>query len=167
MKIDESKLDHLLTAFTDATKRVNANDLTDVEAILTSQAIALNMMFGELTRRSAANMAEGAYFEAAQRYFAMAMKAQNQCRMSLETLSNIKNPPVVYARQANIANGPQQINNASAKPPLASETENPPNKLLETSNEIPMDSGTQGKAGNRNPAMEAVGEINRAKDGGG
>jgi hypothetical protein len=31
--------------------------------------------------------------------------------MTLETLATIKNPPVVFARQANIAQGPQQVNN--------------------------------------------------------
>jgi hypothetical protein len=35
----------------------------------------------------------------------MAMKAQNQRRMTLETLATIKNPPVLIARQANINNG--------------------------------------------------------------
>ena len=38
----------------------------------------------------------------------MALKAQNQCRMTLETLATIKNPPVVFAKQANTAQGPQQ-----------------------------------------------------------
>ena len=92
-------------------KRVNANNMTDVEATLLSQATALNVMFGELSRRAAANLGE--YLQASELYMRMAFRAQNQCRMTLETLSNIKNPPVVYAKQANIANGPQQINNGS------------------------------------------------------
>jgi hypothetical protein len=47
----------------------------------------------------------------------MALKAQNQCRMSLETLATIKKPPVVFARQANINNGgQQQVNNGAALP---------------------------------------------------
>ena len=41
----------------------------------------------------------------------MALKAQSQCRATLETLATIKNPPAVFARQANIAQGPQQVNN--------------------------------------------------------
>jgi hypothetical protein len=49
-------------------------------------------------------------------------KAQNQCRMTLETLSTIKNPPVVYAKQANIAHGPQQVNNGTAPASHANET---------------------------------------------
>ncbi len=38
-------------------------------------------------------------------------QAQGQCRAALETPAPIKNPTVVFARQANIAHGPQQINN--------------------------------------------------------
>jgi hypothetical protein len=42
----------------------------------------------------------------------LALKAQSQCRATLETLVNIKNPrPVAFVQQANIANGPQRVNN--------------------------------------------------------
>ena len=141
----EVALDHIVTALADAARQVNANDMAQVEATLMSQAITLNAMFGELARRSAVNMANGNYFEATQRYFAMAMKAQNQCRMTLETLSNIKNPPVVYARQANIANGPQQVNNGTVVPAHAVETQNPPIKLLDPAHEQPLDNRTPGR----------------------
>ena len=104
---------------------------------------------------------EGSYFEAGERYFKMAMKAQNQCRMTLETLSTIKNPPVVYAKQANIAHGPQQVNNGTG-PSRTEENRNSPSKLLEQSNEIPVDTGTPGAAGGSNSQMEAMGEIERA-----
>jgi hypothetical protein len=36
----------------------------------------------------------------------LALKAQGQCRATLETLATIKSPPMVIARQANIAHGP-------------------------------------------------------------
>jgi hypothetical protein len=84
--------------------------------------------------------------------------------MTLETLSAIKNPPVVYAKQANIAHGPQQVNNGTA-PARAEENSDRPNKLLEQSNEISMDAGTPGATGSSNSAMEAVGEIDRAANG--
>ena len=47
----------------------------------------------------------------------LSLKAQGQCRATLETLAVIKNPPV-FAHQANIAHGPQQVNNTrpTAKP---------------------------------------------------
>lgn len=43
------------------------------------------------------------------RFTRLALKAQGQCRATVETLAAIKNPPVVFARQANIAHGPQQV----------------------------------------------------------
>ena len=45
----------------------------------------------------------------------------------LETLANIKNPPTVFAQQANIAHRPQQVNNGM--PSRAEKTESPQNEL--------------------------------------
>jgi len=48
-------------------------------------------------------------------YLRLALKAQAQSRATLETLAAIKNPPVVFARQANINHGgQQQVNNGTA-----------------------------------------------------
>jgi hypothetical protein len=126
-----------------------------------SQATALNVMFGELSRRSALNMGE--YLEASEKYLRMALKAQNQCRMTLETLSNIKNPPVVYAKQANIANGLQQVNNGTT-PPRArgEENQNQPNKILEQNDEQRMDTGAEGATRSGNPALETLATSNGA-----
>ena len=70
---------------------------------------------------------------AAETYLRLALRAQAQCRATLETLAVIKNPqPVAFVRQANIANGPQQVNNAPAQPGESSrarESENQQNKL--------------------------------------
>ena len=41
------------------------------------------------------------HLPAAETYMRLALKAQSQCRATLETLANIKNPPTVFARQAN------------------------------------------------------------------
>jgi hypothetical protein len=43
------------------------------------------------------------------RYLRLALKAQSQCRATCETLAVLKNPPV-FTRQANVVNGPQQVN---------------------------------------------------------
>jgi hypothetical protein len=47
-------------------------------------------------------------------FMRMALRAHNQCRATLETLSAIKNPPVVIAKQATIAQGHPQVNNGTA-----------------------------------------------------
>ena len=89
-------------------KQVNAGDMTGAEAMLFAQAQALQAMFTNFSRRAL----KQEYQKNLESFFRTALKAQNQCRMTLETLANIKNPPVVIARQANINNGgQQQINN--------------------------------------------------------
>lgn len=91
----------------DSVNDVWANDMRGPEAMLCSQAHALQAIFVNLSCRAATQE----YLKQWEAYLRMALKAQNQCRMTLETLATIKNPPVVFARQANIAQGPQQVNN--------------------------------------------------------
>ena len=136
---------------TESANKVKANDMSDVEAMLVSQAMVLNGMFADLTNRFAMNRT-GGYFDASQAYLKMAFKAQNQARMTLETLSNIKNPPVVYAKQANIAHGPQQVNNGQSPVTRTEEKTLRQSNFLEASNEHPMDTGTPGSAGRSNSA---------------
>ncbi|WP_342720382.1 hypothetical protein [Acidovorax sp. FHTAMBA] len=151
-------------------ERVNSNDLAAAEQMLVAQAIALNSIFAEMARRSALNM--GDYLDATDRYMRLALKAQGQCRATLETLAAIKNPPVVFARQANIAHGPQQVNNGVAPgrtqgaPAHAYEqTGIKSNELLEIEDGKRLDAGAQGTAGLANPKLAAVGTVNRSKVG--
>jgi hypothetical protein len=152
-------LQAVVTAFAESAKRVNVNDLKDVEATLHSQAATLNLMFGEFSRRAALNMGE--YVDATESYMRMALKAQNQCRMTLETLSNIKNPPVVYAKQANISNGPQQVNNTLHA--HTGENQIQPSKVLEQIHEQRMDSPAQSATGQSNSELEAMDAGNRSQ----
>jgi len=88
-------------------------DLKQAEAMLMNQATALQSLFAALTER-----ALGAeYMTNFETYLRMALRSQSQCRATLETLSAIKNPPVVYAKQANIAQGHQQVNNGIDQSP--------------------------------------------------
>ena len=76
--------------------------------MLFGQAMTLETIFTSLARR--ANSLE--YLNHFQTYLGMALKAQAQCRATLEALAEIKNPrPVAFVKQANITNGPQQVNN--------------------------------------------------------
>jgi hypothetical protein len=69
-------------------------------------------MFNELARRASLNIGE--YLNATENYLRPGLKAQAQCWVTLETLAEIKNPgPVAFVQQANIANGPQQVNNGA------------------------------------------------------
>lgn len=153
-------------------RNVHKGNLQDAETILTAQAFALDAIFTSLARRAQMNMGE--YMDAADRYMRLALKAQGQCRTTLETLAAIKNPPVVFAKQANIANGPQQVNNTVNKsdgsfesstrthaPAHAGNSNSVQNELLEDRHEQGMDIGAPGAAISRDPAMATVGEIHR------
>ena len=147
-------------ALVQAAKLVNSGNMDDVEATLVNQATALNVMFGELGSVAISNMDTNP--ETADRYFRMAMKAQNQSRMTLETLSNIKNPAVIYARQAKIANGPQLVNNGSQPRTHAEENQSQPIELLERGNEQRMDTPAKSQTGAGYSTMEAMAGLDGA-----
>ena len=95
---------------TKTNKVVHDGSLKSAEAMLYGQAATLQTVFTALVRR-AARAEQIPQFQAA---MSMALKAQAQCRATLEALAEIKNPrPVAFVKQANIANGPQQVNNGA------------------------------------------------------
>ena len=124
-----------------------------------SQSIALNAIFGELARRAALNMGE--HLSATESYMRLALKAQGQCRATLETLANIKNPhPVAFVQEANIAHGPQQVNNGIAPsqgaPAQATKNAFEPNELLEQQHGERLDTRPQGTASRDDPQVVPV-----------
>ena len=138
----------------DQAAAVNRGDLSQAEAMLMNQATSLQSLFARLAARGmGCEQAPG--FEANMR---MALRAQNQCRATLETLAAIKNPPAVFAKQVNQTTGPQQINNGVAlQASRAWENENQQNKLLEADNGEWMDTGTACAASATNTAMATLG----------
>ncbi|WP_301278010.1 hypothetical protein [Dechloromonas sp.] len=139
--------------------RVHDGDLKRAESTLTAQAHTLDTIFHELARRSALNMGE--YLDAAERYMRLALKAQSQCRATLETLATIKNPPVIYAKQANIANGPQQVNNVEPLP-AREESVIEQNELLEHQHGKWLDNGATSTPIGADQRVETMGTIHRA-----
>ncbi len=132
---------------------VRAGELSAAESLLSTQAAALNAIFGELARRAALNM--GQHLDVTERYMRLALKAQGQCRATLETLAAIKNPPVVFARQANINNGGQQQVNNGVPAPVAIPSDadavpsSPTGRLANPEGDLPP-SGIAGAAGAAN-----------------
>ena len=89
-------------------KKVQAGDMQPVEAMLYGQAVTLETIFTSLARRAAHN--DG--LKQFQVNLTLALKAQAQCRATLEALAEIKNPrQVAFVKQANISGGHQQVNN--------------------------------------------------------
>lgn len=174
----ELSLTDMVASLKDTGDAVNRGDLQGVEQMLSAQAISLNAIFGELARRSALNM--GTYLDPAERYMRLALKAQGQCRATLETLAAIKNPPVVFARQANISNGPQQVNNgapstersstrAHAPAQACGESGNQSNELLEDmrNGSTALDFGAARAATRSNQVLAPVGKVHRPEVGAG
>lgn len=122
--------------------------MKQVEAMLMLQAIGLQTLSARLIERRANEHIPG--FETNMR---MALRAQNQCRTTLETLAGIKNPPVVYARQANVTTGPQQVNNGVSVPPHAREIEIKQTQLSEGNHELLPDTGASQAKGRIDPAV--------------
>ena len=149
----------LMAHLRDQGKAVNRGDLSQAEAMLMNQATALQSLFARLAERAMGNDTVSA-FEANMR---MALRAQNQCRSTLETLAAIKNPPVVYARQANVTTGPQQINNGTEALSRAREDETGQTQLSGQSHELLSDARASGQASRVNPTLETLGEIHRAE----
>lgn len=133
---------------------VNRGDLRQVEAMLMNQATALQSLFARLAARGM-SCEHAPTFEANMR---IALRAQSQCRATLETLAAIKNPPVIFAKQANIANGHQQINNGTPAPTShAGKNKDQQNELLEVQHgSETLDTRTTGTTVGKDQAMAAM-----------
>lgn len=146
---------------------LNAGSMKRPEAMLISQAHTLDALFSDLAMRSRRNSTAG-YLDAADRYMRLALRAQSQAVRTIEALSELKNPrPVAFVQQANIANGPQQINNGATPPAHGREITIEQTQLSEANNELLPDARASQAESRINPSLETVGEIHRAENGGG
>ena len=160
---DSMNVNALVNELRQQVAEVNAGNMARPEAMLVAQAHSLDALFSNLARRSHAN-SSGGYLDAAATYLKLALRAQAQAVRTLEVLSEMKNPrPVAFVRQANISNGPQQINNGVPAPSRAREIENEQTQLSGESHELLPNTRASGDASRVNPALETLGEINRAK----
>ncbi len=116
------------------TEKIVAGDLSELESTLTAQVVSLNAIFTSLARRSM----NCEYLIQVETNLRLALKAQAQCARTVEVLAAMKNPPIVFAKQANIAHGHQQINN-NQSPTHAGKTKNSANELLSEDNHAPLD----------------------------
>ncbi len=138
---------------------VQRGDLGHAEGMLINQASALQSLFVRLTEWAM----DQTHLPNLEAFMRMALRAQSQCRATLETLATINNPPIVYAKQANVTTGPQQVNNAIPVPSGAREIETEQTQLSGGTHELLPDARTPGLESQINPALETLGEINRAE----
>ncbi len=161
--LGELPLESLVDDLREQCELVAKGELRRPEELLVTQAHTLDGLFHFMARRALANL--GKYPQVADTYMRLALKSQAQARATVETLAEMKNPkPVAFVRQANIANGPQQVNNG----PLPTREEigqNAQNELLESGDGERLDPGTAGTAGRNDPPLEAVGALHGTSDG--
>ena len=135
-------------------KQIKSGDLSKIEEMYISQAMALEVMFTSLARRAKAQEKLLQY----ETHMRFALKAQNQCRATLQALVQLKQPSnTTFVKQANIAQGHQQVNNLTEK------NITPQNELLK-GNYAQLDAGTTTTPKGIDTTLEALGKINRGKD---
>lgn len=151
---------------------VHSGDMKEAETMLVAQAAALDGIFAALASRARMNMGE--YMNAAEKYMRLALKAQGQCRATLETLADIKNPrPYIQNNRAQF----QQVNNGESEPQNrqfsdtyaqaragAGKNSKMTNGLLEEKNGEWLDTGAQGAAGGIDKELAAVATQYGAED---
>jgi hypothetical protein len=127
-----------------------------------AQALALNSIFTKLATQAA--QVDDHDPRRMETYLRLALKAQAQSRATLEAMVAVGNPPVLFAQQANVAFGPQQVNNGAAqatnKPHLPAD-QTRPNELIEdsTHERTQMDAGAARATGREDPSLAPMGEI--------
>lgn len=150
----------LMATLSDQAVAVQSGDLTHAEAMLINQASSLQALFVRLSELAM----EQTHMPNLEGFMRLALRAQSQCRTTLETLAAIKNPPIIYARQANVTTGPQQINNGAEPPSQVRKIENEQNQLSGGIHELLPDTRASGNTSRVNSALEALGEIDWTKD---
>ncbi|WP_020146700.1 hypothetical protein [Thioalkalivibrio sp. ALJ15] len=144
-------------------QQMQANGGTQAqEEMLWNQARTLEQLFVRLIER-AANQTHVDNYD---RLLRLALRAQNQSRSTLQALEALQSPKShVFARQANVAQN-QQINHTTSPNESAPEKiQNEQNELLEDDTHGQrLDTRTTGSTGTGDPAVEAVGAIDRPKD---
>ena len=159
----EADLAELIQDLDKRIDKIKDGDMSSVEAMLFGQAKVLETMFTSLARRAANN--DG--LKQFQVNLSLALKAQAQCRATLEALSEIKNPrPVQFVKQANMTTGPQQVNNGSTQAGTrtpahfahahAGQITGRKNELMEHQHGNYLDTGAKGEAGGADTHLEAV-----------
>lgn len=129
---DDVSLTRCMEALQEKTEAIYGNDMKNMETLLMSQALALDTMFAALARR--AKLTLDHHIDMGDKVLRLALKAQSQCRTTLETLANIKNPqPYIQHNRAQY----QQVNNGATLPPEAlpaRENQKQTNELLDALN---------------------------------
>ena len=122
-KYGELDLTKTIAVLSEQVTEIHNGDMRDAETLLYSQARTLDTLFMHFALL-AKNNAQPNIFDTCMR---LALKSQNQCRSTLQTLSDVKNPrPYIQNNSAEY----QQVNNSHC-PSRARKKQKQTNELLE------------------------------------
>ena len=150
---DSISLEYTKMLLEKAFERVRDGDLAILEEMLLGQAFALNMAFNSLSARATRQLD----ISTMQMLMNLCFKAQNQSRATIDSLIRLKQPSnTQFIKQANIAQGHQQVNN------LAEKNITPQNELLEDIHgNSHLDTRTTPTPKGIDTALEALDKVNR------
>jgi hypothetical protein len=147
---------------------VRGGDMSGLESMLVSQAVAMQSVFADCANRARAQTSR----EAAATLTGLAVKAQAASRATILAIVELKNPrSTIFAKQANVNNGGQQqvVNGAPVSHAHArEEMQTAQNELKEpiflehNSGSTAMDPGATLAASGSHQAARAVDSVHRA-----
>jgi hypothetical protein len=101
----------------------------------------------------------------------LALRVEARAQAAIQAIADLKNPrPVAFVQQANIAHGPQQVNNniqLFGEAQRTQNSENQPNELLERVTDERMDIQAMRPTSSIDPVMETVVTVNGPEESGG
>ena len=141
---------------------LQAGDGQMVERVLLNQVKVLDHLFARLVDKAL----DQDFLPNVETLMRLALKSQVQARTTAQTLSEIRNPSAtVFMKQANIAHGPQQVNNGQGETGKASHKNRKcHNKKLEEHDGQRLESRTESPTGRADSAMAALGKGDRTED---
>ena len=156
----------LIESLRQYTDKAKGGDLSGLEAMLIGQATALQTIFTSLARRAMIQE----YQKNLESFLGLALKAQAQSRATISALVDLKYPrQATFVKQANIANGPQQVNNGTMQAGThshAAEIEPSQNELIEDASHgsTQMDTRATPAAARSYSTVETMATVHRAAE---
>ncbi len=137
-----------------------SDNLANAENMLMSQAVALQVIFTKLAVRAMGATGH----DQIQCMLGLALRAQSGSRATLQTLGELKHPrQATFVRQANIAQGPQQVNNGVALAHAHEENPDSANKLSGAHHELLQDNRAAGSTIESHPCLATLEKVNGTK----
>lgn len=135
--------------------------LEHLEGMLVAQAMSLQAVYSNFVTRAEAQHRTKDF----ESFMVLGLKAQAQSRATIQALIELKFPkqPATFIKQANVAHGPQQVNNQGAEPARTGKTRRVirDKVIVSADGSKNLDAGATATTARGDSSVEAVGVVNR------